>query len=86
MAGEVIHRHKGFESCVYGIIKFPMATEFFSSFIIGQASNRSMLSLRLASTTAHLKPYPFGLRIEEQIPVLSGRMQVPVPALCLHLQ
>ena len=58
-----------------------MATEFFSIFIMWRASNQSILSLRLASTTADLIPYPFGSGIEEQIPVLPGRSQVPVPAL-----
>ena len=43
------------------------------------ASNQSILSLRLASTTADLIPYPFGSGIEEQIPVLPGWIQVPSP-------
>ena len=34
-------------------------------------------------TFDHLIPYPFGSGIEEQIPVLQGRIQVPVPALRL---
>ena len=58
-----------------------MATEFFSICIIRRSSNRSILSLRLASTTADLTPYPFRSGIEEQKPVLMGRIQVPVPAL-----
>ena len=53
----------------------------FSIFIMWQASTQSILSLRLASTTADLIPYPFGSGIEEQIPVLPGRIQVPVPVL-----
>ena len=50
-------------------------------FIICRASNQSIWSLRLANTTADLIPYPFGSGIEEQIPVLPSRIQVPVPAL-----
>ena len=55
----------------------------FSIFFMCRASNQSILSLRLASTTADLIPYPFGSGIEEQIPVLPSRIQVPVPALIL---
>ena len=46
-----------------------------------RVSNQSILSLRLANTTADLIPYPFGWGFEEQIPVLPGQSQVPVPAL-----
>ena len=60
-----------------------MATEFFSIFINLQVSNQSILSLMLARTTADLIPYPFGSGIEEQTPVLAGRIQVPAPALSL---
>ena len=38
-------------------------------------------SFRSNNTTADLIPYLFGSGIEEQIPVLPGRIQVPVPAL-----
>ena len=58
-----------------------MATEFFTILIMRRVSNQSILSLRLASTTADPKPYPFGSGIEEQISILPGRIQVPVPAL-----
>ena len=52
-----------------------MATELLSILSIWwQASNQSLLSLRLASTTADLIPYPFGSGIEEQIPILTGRI------------
>ena len=63
-----------------------MATEFFSIFIIWRASNQSIMSLRLASTTADLIPYPFESGIEEQIPVLPGGIQIPVPALHMTRQ
>ena len=33
------------------------------------------------STTADLIPYPFVSGIEEQTPVLPGRIQLPIPAL-----
>ena len=62
-----------------------MATEFFSIFIMWRVSNQSILSLRLASTTADLIPKPFRSGIEEHIPVLLGRIQVPVPALLWHM-
>ena len=67
--------------CYYNI-KFSMATDFFGIFIICQASNQSIMSLRLSSTTVYLIPYP---GIEEQIPVLPSQIQVPVPALMMHL-
>ena len=69
--------------CVYDNAKSSMATEFFSIFINLQVSNQSILSLILASTTADLIPNPFGSGIEEQTPVLAGRIQIPTPALSL---
>ena len=42
--------------CVCNNAKFSMATEFFSIFIMWQALYQSVLSLRLASTTADLYP------------------------------
>ena len=57
ITSQVIHRHKGWE---YVSTKTP--TEFLKR----RVSNQSILSLRLASTTA---------------PVLLGRIQVLVPAL-----
>ena len=73
ITGEVIHRHKSFEYA--STTTFSMATELFSIFMIWRASNHSVLSLRLAGTTVVLYP------IEEQIPVLPGRIQVPVPSI-----
>ena len=58
-----------------------MATKFFSIFNIWQALDQSILSLRLASTTADLIPHPFQSGIEEQIPVVPGRIQVTAPSL-----
>ena len=45
-----------------------MAREFFSKW---QASNRSILSLRIASTTANLKSYLFGSGIESIMCLLA---------------
>ena len=51
-----------------------MATEFFSILSCDEL-HTSILSLRLANTTADLIPYSFGSGIEGQIPVLPGRIQ-----------
>ena len=69
------------QTCVNCNIKFSKATESYSKFSIWWASNQEILSARLACTTADLIPYPFGSSIEEQIPVLPGYIQVPVPPL-----
>ena len=50
-----------FQTCVNYNIKFSMATESYSKFsILWWASNREILSLRLACTTADLIPYRVG--------------------------
>ena len=67
ITSEVIHRHEGLEYVSTTTPNFSMATEFFSIFIMWRGSNQS--------------PFPFGSGIEEQIPVLAGRIQIPVPAL-----
>ena len=67
--------------CVNYNIKFPMTKEFFSIFSRWQVSNQSILSLRLASTTADLIPYPYELGIKAQNPILPGHIQVPVSSL-----
>ena len=67
ITSEVIHRHEGLEYVSTTAPNFSMATEFFSIFFMWRASNQSA--------------FPFGSGIEEQIPVLAGRIQVPVPAL-----
>ena len=77
----MVDRHKCFVVCNCNI-KFSMATEFFSIFSIWRASDQSMLSLKLASTTADQTAYPFRSGFEVQITILPGRLQVPV--LSLH--
>mgnify|MGYP001791428993 CR=1 FL=1 len=58
-----------------------MATELFSILTIQRASNQSILSLRLASTTADLIPYSIEQDMEGQTPVLPGWIQVLVTSL-----
>ena len=60
-----------------------MATEFFSILSCDELQT-SILSL--ASTTADLIPYSSESGIEGQIPVLPGRIQVPVPALAVRCE
>ena len=78
ITSKVIHRQKGLE---YENAKFSMATKFFNIHIMWQASNQSILSLRLAGTTADLIPYPFLSGIEDQILVFTFCIQGPVPSL-----
>ena len=80
ITGKEIHRHNGVE---YVLLQHQIfdGHRIPTFFIICRASNQSIWSLRLASTTADLIPYPFGSGTEEQIPVLPSRIQVPVPAL-----
>ena len=87
ITSKLIHRHKGLEYVSTTTPNFLWLQNFSAFFSCLSVSNQSMLSLRLASTTADLIPYPFGSGIEEQIPFLPGRIQVllpvPVPALTL---
>ena len=81
ITGEVIRRHKSFQYVSTTISNLPRPEKFFSLFSIWRDSKQSILSLRLASATADLIPYPFGSGIEEKIPVLPGQIQIPVPSL-----
>ena len=75
---EVIHWHKSFE---YVSITASNFSESFCIPSLWRDSNQSILSMRLASTTTDLIPYPFLSGVEEQIPVLPGGIQAPVSSL-----
>ena len=84
ITGKVIHRHQGFEYMSTTTLIFPRPqniSAFWSCDELQIDQWPTILSFRLARTTADLIPYPFGLGIEEQILVLPGWIQVPVPAL-----
>mgnify|MGYP001799900945 CR=1 FL=1 len=77
ITSEVIHRHKGLEYVSTSTPNFPWPQNFLAFLSINQLSiNQSILSLRLASTTAALIPYPFRSGIAAQIPVLPGQYPI----------